>query len=115
MTVSQALLRRGFLVAIRLRLVDDEPCPIRHVLTNGTTPDRAAKAHPAERRRRIMAIAVAVQKYLSDNGIEYDTVSHPPTQSSLGTAQSSHVKSDRIAKGVLRPRTTFDWASSGRG
>ena len=48
-----------------------------------------------------MAIARTVQKYLSDNGIEYDTVTHPPTQSSMGTARSSHVMSDRIAKGVL--------------
>ncbi len=48
-----------------------------------------------------MAIAMTVQQYLSKNGIEYDTVSHPPTQSSMETAQSSHVKSDRIAKGVL--------------
>lgn len=48
-----------------------------------------------------MAIAMTVQQYLSKNGFEYDTVSHPPTQSSMETAQSSHVKSDRIAKGVL--------------
>ncbi len=48
-----------------------------------------------------MAIAITVQEYLSKNGIEYDTLSHPPTQSSMETAQSSQVESDRVAKGVL--------------
>ncbi len=48
-----------------------------------------------------MAIAMTVQQYLSDHGIEYDAVSHPPTQSSAETAQSSHVKSSQIAKGVV--------------
>lgn len=48
-----------------------------------------------------MAIAMTVQQYLSDHGIEYDAVSHRPTESSMETAQSSHVKSGQVAKGVV--------------
>lgn len=48
-----------------------------------------------------MAIATSVQKYLAAHGVDYDTVSHRPTQSSSETAQASHVDGDRIAKGIL--------------
>ena len=48
-----------------------------------------------------MAIAMTVQQYLADHGIEYETVAHPHTESSMETAESSHLTSHRIAKGVV--------------
>ncbi|MDA0305689.1 MAG: YbaK/EbsC family protein [Proteobacteria bacterium] len=48
-----------------------------------------------------MAIAITLQEYLSDNKINYDTLPHPYTMSSLKTAQASQVPGDRIAKGVV--------------
>ena len=48
-----------------------------------------------------MAIALTLQQYLADNGIDYDTVTHPYTTSATKTAQESHVSGERIAKAVL--------------
>ncbi|MEE8352508.1 MAG: YbaK/EbsC family protein [Rhodospirillales bacterium] len=48
-----------------------------------------------------MAIAITLQQYLSDNKIDYDTLPHPYTMSSLKTAQASQVPGDCIAKGVV--------------
>ena len=48
-----------------------------------------------------MAIAMTVQQYLSDRGVEYDTLTHTPTDSSMATAESSHVTGASLAKGVL--------------
>ena len=48
-----------------------------------------------------MAIAMTVQQYLADRGVEYEAVAHPLTQSSIESAKASHVTGDRIAKGVV--------------
>lgn len=48
-----------------------------------------------------MAIAMTVEQYLGKSGIKYDTVAHPPTQSSMETAKASRVPGDRIAKAVV--------------
>ena len=48
-----------------------------------------------------MAIALTLQQYLADNGIDYDTVTHPYTTSAAKTAQESHISGERIAKAVL--------------
>ena len=48
-----------------------------------------------------MAIAMTVQQYLADREVEYETVAHSLTKSSMESAQASHVTADRIAKGVV--------------
>jgi len=47
-----------------------------------------------------MAIAPTLQKYLDEN-VTYELVSHEPTQSSMRTAQVSHISGERLAKGVV--------------
>lgn len=48
-----------------------------------------------------MAIAKALEAHLKDNGVAYRLVPHPPTGSSMETAESAHVPGDALAKGVL--------------
>ncbi len=48
-----------------------------------------------------MAIAMTLQQYFTDNGITYETLSHPYTTTASKTAQASHVPGDRIAKAVV--------------
>ena len=48
-----------------------------------------------------MTIAPTLQKYLADHGVAYDLVAHPPTESSLRTAETCHIPGDRLAKGIL--------------
>lgn len=48
-----------------------------------------------------MGIAMSVQQYLADCGVEYELISHPRSNSSAATAELSHVPGDRIAKGVV--------------
>lgn len=51
--------------------------------------------------RCIMAIAQTLQKYLTENGVDYDTLSHPYTSSSMKTAQSAHISGKNLAKSVI--------------
>jgi len=48
-----------------------------------------------------MTITSTVQRYLRENGVEPQTVTHPKTLSASRTAQASHISGDRVAKGVL--------------
>ena len=48
-----------------------------------------------------MAIAATVQRFLEDNSVGYDLVSHPHTGSSHETAEAAHVSEDHIAKAVM--------------
>ena len=48
-----------------------------------------------------MAIAITLQRYLADQGIEYDVMTHRPTVSSSQTAEASHVPGDFLAKAVI--------------
>ena len=48
-----------------------------------------------------MAMALTLQKYLADNGIAYDTLSHSHTTSSMTTAQSAHISGKNLAKSVI--------------
>lgn len=48
-----------------------------------------------------MTIAITVQRYLDDCGIDYDVVKHARTLSSSRTAQVGHVSGDRLAKAVV--------------
>ena len=51
-----------------------------------------------------MAIALTLQQYLSDHGIDYELMTHELTKSASETAQASHVPADRLAKGVVLTR-----------
>lgn len=48
-----------------------------------------------------MAIAMTLQEYLDQRGIEYDVVSHRPTATSMETAEESRISGDKIAKSVI--------------
>ena len=56
-----------------------------------------------------MTIAPTLQKYLADHVVAYDLVPHPPTESSLRTAETCHIPSDRLAKGILLRDPTTYW------
>ncbi len=48
-----------------------------------------------------MAIAATLKQYLSDQGVEYDAVTHPHTGGSLETAEVAHISGGDIAKAVV--------------
>jgi Ala-tRNA(Pro) deacylase len=48
-----------------------------------------------------MAIAITLQQYLDKSGIVYDVLPHAHTQTSLDTAQTTHVPPEQIAKSVI--------------
>lgn len=48
-----------------------------------------------------MAIALTLRKYLADNGVAYDILSHSHTSSSMSTARSAHIPSEFLAKSVI--------------
>jgi Ala-tRNA(Pro) deacylase len=43
----------------------------------------------------------SVKSYLSREGVDYDTLTHPATQDASHTAQVAHIPGDRLAKGVV--------------
>lgn len=51
-----------------------------------------------------MSIAPTLQKYLIDENIQYEEISHEPTMSSARTAQTCHIPGDRLAKGIVLRR-----------
>src|SRR5438552_17804642 len=51
-----------------------------------------------------MGIAITLQEYLSDQGIDYEVMAHERSNSSLHTVEASHVPRDRLAKGVVLTR-----------
>ena len=48
-----------------------------------------------------MAVAMTLQRYLDDQHIEYDVITHKKTAQSTMSAQSSKVSGDNLAKGVV--------------
>lgn len=48
-----------------------------------------------------MAIALTLQQYLAEHAINYDLLPHSPTQSSMRTAEASHVPGHCLAKAVV--------------
>lgn len=48
-----------------------------------------------------MAIAHTLEDYMMSREIHYEVVPHPPTHSSLETAQAAHIPGDALAKAVL--------------
>lgn len=48
-----------------------------------------------------MAIAITLQEYLDNSGVEYDVLPHAHTETSLNTAHKSHVPPEQVAKSVI--------------
>ena len=48
-----------------------------------------------------MGIAMTLQRYLDDNHVSYDVVTHKKTGCSTMSAQSSHISGNSLAKGVV--------------
>lgn len=48
-----------------------------------------------------MAIAITLQQYLDQSGVEYEVLPHSHTQTSLDTAHASHIPAEHIAKSVI--------------
>jgi Ala-tRNA(Pro) deacylase len=48
-----------------------------------------------------MALSPTLQKFLADNGIDYDVIQHERTMTAARAAQTSHVSGDCVAKGVV--------------
>jgi Ala-tRNA(Pro) deacylase len=48
-----------------------------------------------------MGVAKTVEKYLKEQGIQYEVLAHPQTPSASRTAQASHITGERIAKAVV--------------
>ena len=48
-----------------------------------------------------MALATTLQKYLTDQKIAYEVITHRPTTSSSSTAEVSHVSGECVAKAVI--------------
>ena len=48
-----------------------------------------------------MGIAITMEQFLDQQTARYDVVRHAPTDSSLRTAEASHIPGDRLAKGVV--------------
>ena len=51
-----------------------------------------------------MGIAITLQEYLSNNGVEYDCIAHERTGRSIRAAESSHVPAESLAKAVVLRR-----------
>ena len=48
-----------------------------------------------------MAIAITLQEYLDKSGIDYDVLPHTHTETSLDTAQTTHIPPEQFAKSVI--------------
>ena len=48
-----------------------------------------------------MAIAITLRSYLDGQGVDYEVLSHPHSETSLVTAATAHVPGDRLAKAVI--------------
>ena len=48
-----------------------------------------------------MSIATTLREYLENEGIEYDILAHPSTQSASETAHAAHIPGDLLVKSVV--------------
>ena len=48
-----------------------------------------------------MVVAITLQRYLEDLGVDYDVVAHPYTETGLDTAESAHIPADKLAKSIM--------------
>jgi Ala-tRNA(Pro) deacylase len=62
-------------------------------------PPRAQRAPRNE--ERVMAIASTLKNFLDENGIGYDMVEHPRTESAVDSAKSAHIPPHQMAKAVV--------------
>lgn len=51
-----------------------------------------------------MGISITLAQYLADNNIEYDTLQHKKTSSSLSAADAAHLPVNELAKAVVIKR-----------
>jgi Ala-tRNA(Pro) deacylase len=52
-------------------------------------------------RRCIMNMSSTLQRYLDQQGIQYELVSHPHTETSMNAATATHISAAKIAKPVI--------------
>jgi len=48
-----------------------------------------------------MAVAITLENFLASQGIDFETVRHAHTYSSMDSAQAAHIPGDQIAKAVV--------------
>ena len=48
-----------------------------------------------------MGIAITLEQYLAERGVEYDVVEHPHSVTASESAKTSHISLDRLAKAVV--------------
>ena len=48
-----------------------------------------------------MAVAITLQHYLDDLGVEYEVVAHPYADNGLDTAAKAHIPPDKLAKSIM--------------
>jgi Ala-tRNA(Pro) deacylase len=48
-----------------------------------------------------MAIALTLEEYLKNNGIEYEVIPHRPTTTTMASAEVAHIPGDQVAKSVV--------------
>ena len=48
-----------------------------------------------------MAVAVSLQHYLDELGVDYEVVAHPYADKGLDTAASAHIPADKLAKSII--------------
>ncbi len=53
-----------------------------------------------------MGLAITLQHYLDDRGIDYEVVRHEPTLCASRSAQASHIPGGRLAKAVILKHET---------
>ena len=49
-----------------------------------------------------MTIAHTLERYLDAKNVKYDVIAHPPTNSSIETAETCRIPGERLAKAVGR-------------
>lgn len=48
-----------------------------------------------------MGMAISLESYMLNVGIDYDLVHHKPSMTALGAARNAHIKKDCVAKAVV--------------
>ena len=54
-----------------------------------------------------------IEKFLAANGVEYETIEHPPAPTAQEVAAAVHVSGKEIAKTVLVKLDCDPWAAAG--
>ena len=48
-----------------------------------------------------MSVAITLQQYLDELGVDYEVIAHPYADTGLGTAESAHISPDKLAKSIM--------------